>query len=136
MLKVIAALAMLMTAVACSNRTEDREPRVMSNLERITPEQWRALSERGRSPRHHAADDRFTDSQLREYAARPSDASYVERRSHRYNNLLRAAYAGKEPIFDLAAMEATRPDGTPEYATVDASLSMRWPRTGRPTTAT
>lgn len=36
-----------------------------------------------------------------------------------YNELLRAAYAGKEPIFDLAAAESTRADGTREYATVD-----------------
>lgn len=30
-----------------------------------------------------------------------------------YNVLLRAAYAGREPLFDLAAIEATGPDGSP-----------------------
>lgn len=29
----------------------------------------------------------------------------------RFNDLLRAEYGGREPIFDLAAVEATRPDG-------------------------
>ena len=32
---------------------------------------------------------------------------------HRYNELLRAAYVGKEPVFDLARLETMRPDGTP-----------------------
>ena len=32
----------------------------------------------------------------------------------RYNDLLRAAYRGREPVFDLAALESTRPDGTRE----------------------
>ncbi len=31
---------------------------------------------------------------------------------HRYNELLRAAYAGKEPLFDIAELESTRSDGT------------------------
>lgn len=30
----------------------------------------------------------------------------------RYNALVRRAYAGREPLFDLASVEATRPDGT------------------------
>lgn len=30
-----------------------------------------------------------------------------------YNRLLRAAYAGREPVFDLARVESTAPDGTP-----------------------
>lgn len=29
----------------------------------------------------------------------------------RFNALMRAAYAGREPLFDLAAVESTRPDG-------------------------
>jgi hypothetical protein len=31
---------------------------------------------------------------------------------HRYNELVRAEFAGSEPIFDLAKVEATRPDGS------------------------
>jgi hypothetical protein len=31
---------------------------------------------------------------------------------HRYNQLLRAEFVGKQPVFDLARVEATRPDGT------------------------
>jgi hypothetical protein len=34
---------------------------------------------------------------------------------HRYNSLLREAYAGREPVFDIAHMESTRPDGSREY---------------------
>jgi hypothetical protein len=30
---------------------------------------------------------------------------------HRYNELLRQTYGGKDPIFDLAHLESTRPDG-------------------------
>lgn len=30
---------------------------------------------------------------------------------NRYNELLRSAFAGKEPVFDLARFESTRPDG-------------------------
>jgi len=32
----------------------------------------------------------------------------------RFNELMRKAYAGREPVFDLAAVESTRPDGTRE----------------------
>lgn len=31
---------------------------------------------------------------------------------HEYNELLRQAYLGREPLFDLARLESTRPDGT------------------------
>lgn len=31
---------------------------------------------------------------------------------HSYNQLLRAEFVGKQPVFDLARIEATRPDGT------------------------
>ncbi len=34
-----------------------------------------------------------------------------------YNRLLRATYAGREPIFDLARIESTAPDGTPVTVT-------------------
>lgn len=48
----------------------------------------------------------------------------------RYNELLRAAYAGKEPIYDLAAVESTRADGTQEYSTADgrriAAMAPEW----------
>ena len=32
----------------------------------------------------------------------------------RFNQLMREAYAGREPLFDLAAVESTRPDGSRE----------------------
>ena len=32
----------------------------------------------------------------------------------RFNELMRGAYAGREPLFDLAAIESTRPDGSRE----------------------
>ncbi len=32
----------------------------------------------------------------------------------RFNELLRGTYAGREPVFDLAAIESTRPDGSRE----------------------
>jgi hypothetical protein len=35
-------------------------------------------------------------------------------RREAFNDLLRAAYQGKEPLFDLALVESTRPDGTRE----------------------
>ena len=34
-------------------------------------------------------------------------------RREEYNRLLRQAYAGKEPVFDLAQLESTLPDGSP-----------------------
>lgn len=34
-------------------------------------------------------------------------------RREEYNQLLREAYAGREPLFDLARVESTAPDGTP-----------------------
>lgn len=39
----------------------------------------------------------------------------------RFNALLREAYAGREPVFDLAAVEATRPDGTIETFRLDGA---------------
>jgi hypothetical protein len=43
------------------------------------------------------------------------ETSYAENaRRAAYNDLLRAAYAGKEPVFDLAQLESTRPDGNAE----------------------
>jgi hypothetical protein len=37
-------------------------------------------------------------------------------RREQYNALMRSAYQGKEPLFDLAAVESTRPDGSRELA--------------------
>jgi hypothetical protein len=34
---------------------------------------------------------------------------------NRYNALLRQAYVGKEPVFDLARLESTRPDGSRSF---------------------
>lgn len=43
------------------------------------------------------------------------ETSYAENaRREAFNALVRAAYAGKEPLFDLARLESTRPDGSPE----------------------
>jgi hypothetical protein len=39
-------------------------------------------------------------------------------RREEYNQLLRAAYAGREPVFDLARIESTAPDGS--------AVRMRW----------
>jgi hypothetical protein len=39
-------------------------------------------------------------------------------RRQRYNELLRKEYAGREPLFDLAAVESTRPDGSRETITL------------------
>jgi len=44
----------------------------------------------------------------------------------KYNQLLRAEYGGKEPIFDLADIEATRADGT-SCTFVEAGTSTSWP---------
>lgn len=53
---------------------------------------------------------------------------------HRYNTLLREAYLGREPFFDLAAFEATRPDGRPERHRYDGSwvpaLAKEWSTDG------
>lgn len=43
------------------------------------------------------------------------ETSYAENaRREAFNALLRAAYAGKEPLFDLARLESTRADGSAE----------------------
>ena len=53
---------------------------------------------------------------------------------NQYNELLRAAYAGKEPIFDLAALESTHADGTRERVAVDGkpsyALAREWTSDG------
>lgn len=49
----------------------------------------------------------------RQVGRRPAGLAENARREE-YNALLREAYAGREPLFDLAALESTRPDGRPE----------------------
>jgi len=39
----------------------------------------------------------------------------LNRVRNRYNALIRAAYGGREPLFDIAALEAVAPDGTPSF---------------------
>jgi hypothetical protein len=34
---------------------------------------------------------------------------------HEYNELVRSAYAGREPLFDIADVESRRPDGSREF---------------------
>ena len=51
-----------------------------------------------------------------------------------YNRLLRAAYAGNEPVFDLAALESTRADGTLEHGVIEGesvpALAPEWSADG------
>ncbi len=53
---------------------------------------------------------------------------------HRYNELLRAKFAG-QPLFDLAALEATKPDGTTQTFTLDGrqvpALAPAWSDDGQ-----
>ncbi|HKG90624.1 MAG TPA: hypothetical protein VKA84_01960 [Gemmatimonadaceae bacterium] len=44
----------------------------------------------------------------------------VNAKRNAFNALLRGAYAGREPLFDLAAIESTRPDGSRSYVTLGA----------------
>lgn len=52
----------------------------------------------------------------KERLGRPRWGVEHDARREAYNELLRAAYRGKAPIFDLAAAESTRPDGGAETA--------------------
>jgi hypothetical protein len=51
-----------------------------------------------------------------------------------YNALLRSAYNGREPVFDLAALESTRADGTLEYGVLNGvevpALAREWSSDG------
>jgi hypothetical protein len=47
-----------------------------------------------------------------------ADANVVR---ERFNNLLRKEYGGKEPLFDLAAVEASRPNGTVQTFRLDGA---------------
>ena len=78
-----------------------------------------------------------TDSRIRNWVntlrGRPNRRTWNGIRS-RYNDLLRAEYGGKEPIFDLAALESTRADGSLEFGTVTGqpvyALADEWTRDG------
>jgi hypothetical protein len=49
---------------------------------------------------------------VKRFLGRPRSSRLDNVRRARYNELLREAYAGREPLFDLARLESTRPDGT------------------------
>lgn len=55
-------------------------------------------------------------------------------RRDEYNRLLRSAFASREPVFDLAALESTRADGTLEYGVFDGrqvpALAPEWSSDG------
>jgi len=55
---------------------------------------------------------------VREALGRRNRAKHANARRNEFNALLRARYAG-EPVFDLAAIEATRPDGGRETFRLD-----------------
>lgn len=62
-----------------------------------------------------------TDAPLRNYLnalrGRPTRRTWNAIRTQ-YNELLRAAYAGKEPVFDVAAVESMHANGSLEFANV------------------
>jgi hypothetical protein len=64
---------------------------------------------------------------------RPNRVTWNGVRS-RYNELLRSAYAGREPLFDLARLESTRSDGSEEYTIKDGhkvyALADEWTTDG------
>lgn len=55
-------------------------------------------------------------------------------RRNEYNEMLRAAFVGKEPVFDLAAVESTRADGNLAYGVRDGArvpaLAPEWSADG------
>lgn len=55
---------------------------------------------------------------VKRWLGRPGGQATANARREEYNALLRRAYDGREPLFDLARVEATRPDGTLETAEV------------------
>jgi hypothetical protein len=52
-----------------------------------------------------------------------------------FNNLLRQTFAGKDPIFDLAEVESTYPDGSRSYFMRGNEKFLHWPRNTRRTAA-
>lgn len=62
--------------------------------------------------------DRGPGVWLREALGRRNRAKHANARRHEFNELVRARHAG-EPVFDLAAIESTRPDGGRETFRLD-----------------
>lgn len=140
MLKRIAISALLFTAVACSGGPQNLNQGLAGDLSQITSEQWQALSQRTIYFGHQSVGNNILEAVRELVAEKPqiplriiSGASAASAGIHgllgrltrpmrnalrtQYNDMLRAAYAGREPIFDLAAVESTRADGTREYGT-------------------
>lgn len=63
-------------------------------------------------PLHEASDG--VREQLKTAIGRPTQTRLNHARN-RFNELLRARYEGRDPVFDLAAVESTRPDGSMAY---------------------
>ncbi len=61
-----------------------------------------------------AAVQRGPKAWLKQLLGRPVYGTADNARREEYNALLRTAYRGREPVFDLAALESTRPDGSRE----------------------
>lgn len=55
---------------------------------------------------------------LKRLLGRPVWGERENAQRHAFNELLRAEYGGKAPLFDLAALEAQHPDGSPERYTL------------------
>lgn len=51
-------------------------------------------------------------TRLKRVLGRPEPGFAVNAARERFNRLLREAYLGREPVFDLAMVESTRPDGS------------------------
>jgi hypothetical protein len=53
-------------------------------------------------------------ARLKRVLGRPEPGFAANAARERYNRLIREAYDGREPVFDLAVVESTRPDGSRE----------------------
>ena len=49
---------------------------------------------------------------IKKIIGRPMEGTMENIKRHEYNEMIRAAYSGKEPLFDLAKIESTFPDGS------------------------
>ena len=49
---------------------------------------------------------------IKKIIGRPMEGETENIKRHEYNEMIRAAYSGKEPLFDLAKFESTFPDGS------------------------
>ena len=56
---------------------------------------------------------------VKKIIGRTLDGTKDNAKRHEFNEMLRAEYKGKEPIFDIAGYESTRPDGTRETFELD-----------------